>query len=226
MKNISTLVFDLETIPSEEKPTPEDIKVPANYKKPESIEAYRNDPEVLDAAWKSQSLDPAVGRILSIAWILDDEPVRSLVNEDEKQLMMDFQEQLQEQFRARFLGQDHMAHPTLIAHNARKFDVSYLWLRIIKYDCEWLLRVVGSDINEIRYKDTMMVMGVLNGFGHSYVSLKKACKLFGFTAKKDDIDGSMVFAYWQAGRLEEIRKYCENDTIACYNLARKLKLIL
>ena len=225
MKNISTLVFDLETLPDGPYPTPEEIKAPANYSKPTSILEYQNNPKNLEAEYRKRALSPVEGRILSIAWVLDDEPVRSVINADERIVLDEFQTQLQEQFRARFGGDDVMAHPTWIAHNGRTFDISFLFLRILKYDLEWLQRVMGTDIKEIRQEDTMMVMGVLNGY-RTYVSLAKACAFFGIESPKGGMSGKDVYDYFKAGRLDEIQKYDEKDTIACYELAKKLKLIL
>jgi hypothetical protein len=45
MRTISNIVVDIETIPGLDKPGPDDISVPANYKNPETIEKYRTDPD-------------------------------------------------------------------------------------------------------------------------------------------------------------------------------------
>jgi len=46
---------------------------------------------------------------------------------------------------------------TWVGHNIRGFDLPYLWLRARKYKCKTLLKVLGEDPDDIKFKDTMMV---------------------------------------------------------------------
>ncbi len=223
MESIQTIVFDIETRPSDTPPSPEDLKPPAQMKNAETIEKWRSDPANVDKAHAAEALNPFKGQILTISWIMDNELVRSVTDVDERKVLETFQEQLQDQFRARFSGNDHIVQPTWIAHNI-KFDMGFLFLRLLKYDLDWLLRVTGEDPSQIRHACTMQTMAVMDKY-KTFVSLDVSCRMFGIEGKLSGMDGSKVFPYFKAGKLDEIDEYCRQDTTATWMLAKKLRLV-
>jgi hypothetical protein len=109
MRTISNIVVDIETIPGLDKPGPDDISVPANYKNPEVIEKYRTDPDRINELWIKQSLDFIRGRIHTIAWKINDEPTQSIWHDgtDEEGLLKRFEQALLETFKEHY-GNDTM----------------------------------------------------------------------------------------------------------------------
>ena len=56
------------------------------------------------------------------------------------------------------------------------------------------------------------------------VPLDELAKLIGFPGKLG-MDGSKVWGAWQAGRIAEIRDYCETDALNTYLVAVRFRLM-
>jgi predicted PolB exonuclease-like 3'-5' exonuclease len=224
MRTISNIVVDIETIPGLDKPGPDDISVPANYKNPEVIEKYRTDPDRINELWIKQSLDFIRGRIHTIAWKINDEPTQSIWHDgtDEEGLLKRFEQALLDTFKEHY-GNDTMYGVTWVGHNIKRFDAPFIWLRARKYKCEKLIKMLGESPRDVKMEDTMLWCN-FNSY-RDYVSLDAACKLFGLPGK-GEMDGSQVFKYWQAGKNEEIGMYGAGDVGRTYNLARALGIII
>lgn len=224
MRTISQIVFDLETIPGETKPTPEDIKVPSNYTKPETIEKYKNDPKRLAEEWKKQALSYIQGRIHSIGFKIGTDPVGVVFHhDDEEQVILQFEEAVLKSFNEHYKN-DTMYGTTWVGHNIKKFDLPFLWLRVRKYASPKLLHILGTTPDDIKFQDTMM-WGCVTDKYKGFVSLDKLCAFFGLPGK-GDMDGSQVYDYWKDGRDEEIAEYCKDDTQKTHDVAEKLGIII
>ena len=223
-RTVSHIVVDIESIPDPEKPRPEEIKVPAQYKKPESIAAYQSDPKNINEQWKKQALSYIDGRIHTIAWKINSEPALSLWHDgsDEEGLFKRFEGALVKTFRDHY-GSETMYGTTWVGHNIKRFDMPYLWLRARKYKCDALIRMLGASPRDVKMEDTMLWLN-FNSY-KDYVSLDNACKLFGLPGKSK-MDGSEVFAYWQAGKNKEIGEYGKDDVEKTYNVGVALGMII
>ena len=223
-RTISNIVFDLETIPGVNKPGPEDVKVPANYKNPDTIAAYQNDPERLNDIWKQQALSYIEGRIHSIGFKLGSEPVGVVFqHEDEAKVIKLFEEAVLDTFQSHY-GADTIYGTTWVGHNIRTFDLPFLWLRVRKYASPRLLHILGERPDDIKFQDTMMVSCVTDKY-KGFVSLDKACQFFGLPGK-GDVTGKDVFKMWIDGRDQEIADYCKEDVQKTYDLAVNLGIII
>ncbi|HDY66606.1 MAG TPA: hypothetical protein ENH85_02315 [Candidatus Scalindua sp.] len=223
MRAIQWITFDLETLPGGDYPKPEELKAPAQYKKPESILAWQNDPKNLDAAYKKRALSYIEGKIFCIGFKIDDDPTDVVWDNDEANVIQGFEKKLVDAFYERF--KTSTIHKcTLVGHNIRHFDLPYLWLRAMKYECKQLLKVIGIRPDDIDFEDTMMVVCVTDKY-KGMASLDKACALFGLPGK-GDVDGSMVYDMWKAGKYQKIADYCKEDVDKTYALAVKLGIIV
>jgi DNA polymerase elongation subunit (family B) len=157
MRTISNIVVDIETIPGLDKPGPDDISVPANYKNPEVIEKYRTDPDRINELWIKQSLDFIRGRIHTIAWKINDEPTQSIWHDgtDEEGLLKRFEQALLDTFKEHY-GNDTMYGVTWVGHNIKRFDMPFIWLRARKYKCEKLIKMLGESPRDVKMEDTML----------------------------------------------------------------------
>ena len=70
------IYLDIETIPSQRDDVRglswQRVKVPANYKDPQKIEAYKY--EHAEEEYRKTALDGGYGELCCIGWAVDDEP--------------------------------------------------------------------------------------------------------------------------------------------------------
>ncbi len=212
------ITIDLETIPSPTRPAPSDIKAPANYKDPEKIAAYQA--AGVEDEWRRQALHPLKGRILCIAWAIEDEEPRVIGpgDRDESGLVRAFATAL---YGAMPVNERTypLSSVRWIGHNVSEFDLVWLKLRALKYRSTWLAGCINLDRYKGNFEDTMQLMG---GYRDKF-SLDDACRFFGLGGKTEGLDGSKVCDFWQAGKYETIAAYCKDDVRLARALYRALK---
>ncbi len=135
--------------------------------------------------------------------------VKSFFGDDEKILLEEFSELLQNYFC-------YPESDFICGHNVREFDIPYIGRRMMVNQVKIppLINIPGKKPWEVKYLlDTMELWKF--GDYKAYTSLALLAKLFGVPTPKDDIDGSMVNqTYWEGEQLERIVKYCEKDVVA------------
>lgn len=132
--------------------------------------------------------------------------LKSFCGDDEKQLLKDFAEMLQNWSRD--------SDKYLCAHNGKEFDYPYICRRMVinGVPIPPALNISGKKPWEVRHLDTLELWKF--GDFKSYTSLKLLAKVLGVPSPKDDIDGSMVNnVYWNEKNLERIAHYCQKDVI-------------
>jgi hypothetical protein len=131
--------------------------------------------------------------------------VKSFYGDDEKVLLQEFADMLNENFPSKF--------EVLCAHNGLEFDFPYLSRRMLINGVSLPdpLDNAGKKPWEIPHWDTMELWKF--GDRKNFTSLKLLAALFGIPTPKDDIDGSRVAeVYYNEKDLERIVRYCEKDT--------------
>jgi len=188
------LFLDIETIPSAEDKKNDFLEI----LKSKNGNSEKSDEEL----FTSMSFDGAFGRICCIGYIKEDE--RGII--EEKSLIGNEKEMLQQFWKAannveRFVG-----------HNIYEFNMPFIYKRS---------RINGvfprMDLSFARYRSTpffdTMKEWDLWGDPRKTVKLDTLAKIFDLKSSKDEMDGSMVWQYYQDGRIEEISKYCMKDVI-------------
>ncbi len=111
--------------------------------------------------------------------------------------------------------------PRLVTYNGRAFDLPVLKYRAMKHGVQapWLQKG-GDRFSNYSYRYSTDwhcdLMDVLADFGASRaVKLDEVSKVMGFPGKFG-IDGSQVADYFEAGRIQDIRDYCETDVLNTY----------
>lgn len=209
------ITFDIETIPNVDlpRPTPADVKVPGNIKRPESIEAYRNDPANLDALLRKRSLSPFHGQIVLISasyWEADDDgyPVREpeivqfYEHYDEGKLIRDF---------AQWHHEIELAHQrqTWVGHNSLGFDFGYTAFRSSVHRVHGLSRSLKtSRWGDMWHRDTMLVVP-----GQQYVSFSDLCRCYGVPHGSRD-GGSKVYDQWANNQHQFVKSHGLDDIVA------------
>lgn len=125
----------------------------------------------------------------------------------------------------RFFGGIDKLRPTLVSWNGSGFDLPVLHYRMLRHgiasptywdtgerdrDFKW-----NNYLNRfhMRHVDLMDVLAAYQGRGRA--SLEHVSLLLGLPGKLG-MGGEQVFEYWKAGRLAEIRAYCETDVLNTY----------
>lgn len=185
------LFFDIETIPSAEeyKEVHVEIIQKLNSKKGKTAEEIHEE----------TSFEGTFGRICCIGVIKEDQ--RGIIQKEvfkgsEKEILTKFWETASNV--GRFVG-----------HNIWNFDLPFIYKRSIINGVRprW-------DISFARYRnfpiyDTQQEWE-LWGFQKAQ-KLDTLAKVFNFPTSKDEMDGSMVWNYYQQGKIDEICNYCMKD---------------
>jgi predicted PolB exonuclease-like 3'-5' exonuclease len=125
----------------------------------------------------------------------------------------------------RFFGGIDRLQPTLVSWNGSGFDLPVLHYRMLRHgiasptywdtgerdrDFKW-----NNYLNRfhMRHVDLMDVLAAYQGRGRA--SLEHVSLLLGLPGKLG-MSGEQVFEFWKAGRLAEIRAYCETDVLNTY----------
>jgi predicted PolB exonuclease-like 3'-5' exonuclease len=218
-----TLVFDIETVPD----------VPG-LRRVHTLPASLTDDDVLTSALQqrraasgSDFLPPHLQRVVAIACVLREGSafrVWSLgePGDPEPELIRRF-----------FDGIDRYT-PQLVSWNGSGFDLPVLNQRALIYGVsaarywDW-----GDDDRDFKFNnylnryhtrhlDLMDTLALYQP--RAYAGLHAMARLCGFPGKLG-FDGSQVYAAHVAGRLDEIRRYCETDTMNTYLLFLRFQLM-
>lgn len=187
--------FDVETIPDQSEGAPErakeSVKIPANYKNPDTIAAYIE--ENAQEAWERTALDGWKGHVACI------------VANDEKFIIKDVGEE--KYFLDDFFG--WVSGSTLVGHNLINFDIPFLTKRALVLGVKlppehiWPRSLKPWD-NKVF--DTMTQLGN----GKEFISLDNLARNLGIKGK-GNTTGKQVHYMWQNGLHDEIAEYCADD---------------
>lgn len=232
------IFIDIETIPAQD---PEAIKMlraeadeekllikaPSNYKDDAKIKEYILAKQIeIDAAFEERyrktSFDGAYGQIVCIGIAIDNNPPNCFYNENKQGKESDILYAFYDYLRASYKPNDQM-RPTFIGHNLIAFDLRFIHQRSV------MLGIRPPSFIPFKAKpwDTTVfdTMTEWAGVGNR-VSLAKLCKVFGIDAKGfeigEEIDGSKVWDFVQAGRKYEVAQYCMGDVERTRQIYRRL----
>lgn len=220
---IPVLVFDIETVP--------DVSgLRALYGHPETM----SDHDVAEAAFSirrekngTDFLQHHLHRVAAISCVFRDDDgfrVRSLgsLDDTEPKLVQDF-----------FRVIDKYT-PQLISWNGGGFDLPVLHYRALIHGISasryWEMGNEDRDFKwnnylsryHTRHLDLMDVLALYTGRANA--PLDDLAKLCGFPGKMG-VDGSQVWTLFEAGRLGEIRDYCETDVVNTYLVFCRFQLL-
>lgn len=198
---MQTLFIDIETIPGEEMPSLDSIKAPANYKDEAKILAYKEANQ--EEEWHKQSLNSMQGRILCIGVACEDRnPVvyTDLVAFDRDIMAIHSEVQW-------------------VGHNIAKFDAKWLVRHGIRSGLSFPSRF-SLDRYRGNVRDTMTLWAC--GDYQDYTKLDDLARFLGVGRKTPGIDGSQVWDFYRAGRIDEIKAYCADDVILTRDVYRRI----
>lgn len=217
---MNTLYLDLETIPSQKPGARDEIRrsltPPASMTKQETIDKWWSEKadEVVEEKYLKTSLDGARGEIVVLGFAIDDREPESLQRvvgiEDEAYMLQEFFAHIACQITGSF---------QIVGHNVRNFDLRFLFQRCV-------INGVMPTFNlrhEGRYNDDYVFDTMLAWAGwNNYVKLQVLIETLGIDMSKGGMDGSQVWGYIQAGRLDDVAKYCRGDIARTREVFKRL----
>lgn len=205
--------IDIETLPTDnvavKKQLLDSLKPPGNMKKPETIQAWLDDPANLSSAVHKTGLSGLHGQIACLGIAQDTGDVE-ILSGTEQEILRDFLCLVRQQ---RPDGRHDQS--TLIGHNIINFDAPFINQRMLVHGMGPLFPF-GTKPWDAPMDDTMTMFGANN---RDYIKLVDLCLSLGVDKPLDEIDGSEVADAWKNGHYEKVFQHCESDIIAtraCY----------
>jgi hypothetical protein len=213
---MSTLYIDIETFGTEDAEIinwlREQIKPPANYSKPETIKKWieENFDAELNNAIRKTALDALYGSIISIAWALDDEPVKCFLRErgeSESLLLSSFMSNLSD---LKDNYNNRVDRVVWCGHYISRFDLRFIWQRCVINRVEPTIRIPydAKPWDDCIFDTQMEWTGGSSQYSGA-IKLSAMSPIFGLN--KSDINGSMVHDMYLSGKYAEIVKYNKQD---------------
>ena len=202
---VRKLFFDIETVPAPKALEPKLRELHAFKQQKAGASGTGKPPQSFKAFLDNTSFDGAFGRIVCLAYAVDDGPVEALAG-DEREILEGFWK---------------LATPAtrFVGHNVFDFDLPFVLKR------SRILGVRPSVMPSMaRYRNHPVydTMHEWTGWGRHGTALHALAVAFGLPTSKDDIDGSQVAGYYAAGRLPEIVEYCKKDVELTRRVYNKL----
>lgn len=215
---MTEIFIDIETIPVCDTATEADIRAsirpPANYSKPESVEKWlaENSESKVQEIIHARGLKAETGRIICIGVSDVDGDLSVVGGADERGILENFIMAVEKKASLDLpsIGTVPPTDVFLVAHNA-DFDIGYIRRRAWATKLRLPRWFPGP--NSRVGKDYGCTMVRWAGY-KDRISLANLCLALGVPSPKGDIDGSMVWAAYEDGRLSEIMTYCGKDTLA------------
>lgn len=218
---MNILYLDIETLPADES-SYETLKFLYERKLEKRAKRREMSEEVIveeeskngfEDYIKGTSFDGGFGRILCIAYGVNDDPIRVICNpENEKKTLEDFW------FVAKQCD-------LFVGHNVMDFDMRFILQRSIVLGVKPSWQRFGKKewnnpdqkyLSFARYQhmpifDTMHEWAAWGGSRGGGIGLEHVALALGIPSPKDGIDGSQVFEFYKAGKVNEICEYCKRD---------------
>lgn len=238
---MTTIYIDIETIPAQRPDVLEEIratkkteldaaiaaiKPPSNYKKQETIDEWvaNEAPKIakglrdafdadVEDAYRKTSLDGAFGQVCVIGWALDDNASQTVAGQNEPALLREFSAALSR-------NKINVFEACVVGHNVSAFDLRFLGHRHIVNGIK--PHPVISRAAQAKPWESEKVFDTMvqwSGVGNR-ISLDKLCKALGVKSPKGELDGSKVWDFVKAGRLQEVAEYCARDVDAARSVHR------
>ena len=223
MQHKSLFIFDIETIPDEEAAI-NLLNISENATKSEKREALKNyHLEITDG--KNDFLRQPFHKVVAISF-LEADIIRE--NGEERYELTNIKsggtaESSEEDLIKGFFNYLKRKTPRFVSFNGRTFDFPVLKYRAMKYrvSAPWLYKI-GDKWNNYSQRYSLDwhcdLLEAFSDFGaSSRIKMNEICSILNLPGKTG-IDGSKVMDYFDQGKIEDIRNYCESDVINTYLL--------
>lgn len=232
---MKALIFDIETIQAPESSYEAlrylyNRKIEKKHQKmvAEGTPIVAETPEQLEAGFKEfiagTSFDGAFGRVLCIAYAINDGPIEVICNPDN------------EAETVRKFWEVAANIDVFVGHNIMEFDLRFLLQRSIMLGVKpswarfqevgrkpWEM---GKYLSFARYNNLPIfdTMHEWSNWGNNKMGIEHLALAMGIPTPKEGIDGSQVHAFFLDGKVADICDYCKRDvetTRAVYKRMRQ-----
>lgn len=220
------IFIDIETIPQQPEDATkaaiaESIQAPAQMSKTETIAAWHAGEgayagvksALIEDTYRKTSFDGAKGEIISIAFAVEDRPVTVFHRgfcKDESDLLSSARDGIIDELGGK--------SPWFIGHNIGGFDLKFLFQRFVINRIDPNIDFKQYGRHGAQFYDTMQAWA---GYGNR-ISQDNLCAALGIEGKPDDIDGSKVWDFYKAGKIEQIAQYNANDVLTVRKIYNRL----
>jgi len=190
------IVFlDIETVPTPEALVETQIK---------DSQHEADEPTII----KRLSLSAVTARILCIGYSIEPPPEApvDILHGDETEILRNFWR----------LATDISL---FVGHNILDFDLRFIYQRSIINQIKPSREIPLSRFRSSPVFDTMHEW---SKWGRDFVKLDALAKSLNIPSPKEDLDGSKVFEYYQAGNLSDIHEYCKRDVETVKRVYRRM----
>lgn len=95
-----------------------------------------------------------------------------------------------------------------VGHNILDFDLRFIYQRSVIHQIRPSREIPFGRFRNAPIYDTMQEW---SKWGREHASLDSLSKVLGVPSPKENLDGSKVYPYYRAGKLDEICEYCKRD---------------
>lgn len=218
---MNTIYLDIETIPSQSAEyraeVRANIKAPAQYKKPESIDKWiaENGDAAADEIVAKTSFDPAHGHVCTIGWAVgDDEPSVNHVSD----VALEY-----EAIESFFASLPTLGLNQFVGHYISGFDLRFILCRAIVLGVKLPAKTIFPRDFKPWGDEVFDTMTAWAG-ARDRISQDNLCRALGLECK-GDFGGSMVAQAWANGEHQKIADYCKRDVETVRAIHRKFQAV-
>lgn len=196
------LFLDIETLPAHEDSHETLKKIFAKKKGKDKID--------FEQYLLGTSFDGSFGRILCIGYAENDDEVKVLDgSQNEAEMLQCFWD----------IAKDKNL---FIGHNVMDFDLKFIFQRSIILGVKPPRK--HRDMSFARYRNNPIydTMHEWSKWGSGKVGLEQLAMSMGIPTPKDGIDGSQVYDFYRAGKVQEILDYCKRDVDTTREVYKKM----
>lgn len=214
------LFLDIETLPANEEKHETLRFLHSKKKNKKNKKDGCEDETDFEQYLLGTSFDGAFGRILCIAYAIDDGSIEVINGDgDEARMLEKFWEII-----------DSISTPSrnpqwpdygvqFIGHNVMDFDLRFIYQRSIINKIKPAYELSFARYRNYPIYDTMKEWVK---WANANVGLESLAMALGIPTPKDGIDGSQVYDFWKAGKTEEICEYCKKDVECTREVYRRM----
>lgn len=208
---MTTLYFDIETLPAEESSFDKLKYLFEKKLEKERMKRNRKSKMVDEVIYTEESkcaknfddflvntsFDGSFGRVLCIGYAIDDKPTKIICNDgNEKKTLEEFWNVAQN-------------CDLFVGHNVMEFDFKFIYQRSIVLG----VKPTIPNLSFARYRSSPIydTMKEWVKWGKDHVGLEHIALALGLPTPKDGIDGSQVAQVYSEGGIEKICEYCKRD---------------
>ena len=168
----------------------------------------------IDKAYRDTSFDGAKGQICSLAFAIEDGEIYSFTDKNgERELLAEFFATLGSLLNGE--------KPFFIGHYVAAFDLRFIFHRAVILGIKPSVELPFNGRHKQHYFDNMIAWC---GYKDK-ISQDNLCKALGIEGKPNDIDGSKVWDFYKAGRINDIENYNRDDIDKARQIYKRINFI-